>query len=218
MKKECKKCASVKDVSEYHKDKRKSDGLSPWCKVCKNQHRSAAIKKERQDKDSPASKRRRVHRLVAQAVKKGTLVKPDKCEQCDQLKMREDIEGHHADYDKVYDVEWLCRSCHTSRHVADREANLTMCPICDTKRVKMSNKTCGDLGCVKQAQVRGGKESVSSLKGKARETAERVAKDMEENGWSRTEVALLMGVSVAYVSQVLNENGFRADVDAAETK
>jgi hypothetical protein len=41
---------------------------------------------------------------------------PQPCERCG----REDTHGHHEDYSKPLDVNWLCPPCHGERH---REIN-----------------------------------------------------------------------------------------------
>ena len=50
------------------------------------------------------------NKKVTRAVKNGRLVKvPCKCGE-------DVVEGHHEDYDKPYDVIWMCRNCHTEYH------------------------------------------------------------------------------------------------------
>ena len=49
------------------------------------------------------------------AVKTGTLIKPKKCEVCEEVKP---LQGHHEDYSKPLEVIWLCTGCHAD---ADRE-------------------------------------------------------------------------------------------------
>lgn len=53
------------------------------------------------------------HHLVAQAIKKGTLVRGP-CQKCGRTDGR--IDAHHADYDKPLDVTWRCRRCHNLEH------------------------------------------------------------------------------------------------------
>lgn len=38
--KQCKKCAELKDLSEFNKDKRSKDGLSYWCRKCHNKQKN----------------------------------------------------------------------------------------------------------------------------------------------------------------------------------
>lgn len=47
------------------------------------------------------------------AVKSGKIMRPNKCGRCN---LYGKIEGHHHDYRKPLDVEWLCRSCHSLEH------------------------------------------------------------------------------------------------------
>ncbi|MGA3803743.1 hypothetical protein ACI2T7_03570 [Ralstonia nicotianae] len=59
---------------------------------------------------------KRVHGLVKAAIKKGILSRPDACSKCGSSPKTKDgrsaIQGHHADYSKPLDVEWLCPKCH----------------------------------------------------------------------------------------------------------
>jgi hypothetical protein len=49
------------------------------------------------------------HLLVAIALQKGKLIKPDKCSRCDS---QGKLLAHHTDYFKPLKVNWLCYSCH----------------------------------------------------------------------------------------------------------
>jgi hypothetical protein len=208
MKKLCYKCEGSKDVSEFHKDSRSSDGLSKNCKECKkrsdaeyrrknpeklrergaeyrrknrdeinrnrvrsrkenlaryrlreagyrdkNRDKIKAQKSEYQRKNKDAirglkreyyqtnrekimqrdseysktphaketrkisgKKRRdenplihRAHNEVARALRTGELIKPKKCEGCGKEKK---LGGHHEDYTKPLEVDWLCQLCH----------------------------------------------------------------------------------------------------------
>ena len=51
---------------------------------------------------------------VMAAVKKGTLIRPDKCEECGKSCIPH---GHHDDYTKLLDVRWLCIQCHEKWHI-----------------------------------------------------------------------------------------------------
>ncbi len=52
------------------------------------------------------------------AIKRGDLVNPGVCEQCQSTAY---VEGHHDDYSKPLDVRWLCKSCHRLWHVKNGE-------------------------------------------------------------------------------------------------
>ena len=54
---------------------------------------------------------------VRAAHHKGLLTRPSKCQRCGEAERfgtdgRSLLHGHHADYSKPLDVEWLCASCH----------------------------------------------------------------------------------------------------------
>jgi len=51
---------------------------------------------------------------VQLALKYKKIVRPDTCEKCGETGR---IEGHHADYSKPLDVQWLCQKCHKAEHM-----------------------------------------------------------------------------------------------------
>lgn len=60
----------------------------------------------------------KAHQLINKALNNGTLRKPLKCEECNKEKQ---LLGHHEDYSKPLEVNWLCYSCHTKLHNKKRE-------------------------------------------------------------------------------------------------
>lgn len=54
--------------------------------------------------------------LLANAVRKGAIIKSLSCERCNKQK---NLQGHHHDYNKPYDVEWLCFECHKNHHIKE---------------------------------------------------------------------------------------------------
>jgi hypothetical protein len=57
--------------------------------------------------------KRSAWKAVENAVCKGLLQKPKRCEACGRSVR---LDGHHADYAKPLEVEWLCPRCHTRAH------------------------------------------------------------------------------------------------------
>lgn len=56
-------------------------------------------------------------KVLQLALRMGQLARPEKCECCGQIPPpmhdgRTGIQGHHPDYSKPLDVEWLCCICH----------------------------------------------------------------------------------------------------------
>jgi len=77
--------------------------------ISKDHARYLAIQRERY----PEHKKARD--AVYDAVKKGILVKPERCEGCNKIKS---VEGHHESYEPEHwlDIEWLCKKCHRKKH------------------------------------------------------------------------------------------------------
>ena len=57
--------------------------------------------------------KRAAHFMVNNAVRDGRLSKPDRCHECGSGGR---IHGHHEDYSKPLEVDWLCPTCHQKRH------------------------------------------------------------------------------------------------------
>lgn len=47
------------------------------------------------------------------AIKRGKIIKPIFCSNCGKITP---VEGHHKNYNLPFEVQWLCRSCHTLFH------------------------------------------------------------------------------------------------------
>lgn len=63
-------------------------------------------------------KKRSVHVKVGNAIRDGYLIKQN-CEVCQTDKM---IVAHHCDYDKPYEIMWLCAQHHSDWHAENGEA------------------------------------------------------------------------------------------------
>jgi hypothetical protein len=56
----------------------------------------------------------RARTAVQNAVFSGALVRPSQCQACGKSGLK--LHGHHNDYSKPLDVEWLCAKCHGAAH------------------------------------------------------------------------------------------------------
>lgn len=56
----------------------------------------------------------RARAMVRRAVASGSLVRPDRCEQCGAVPKC--VLAHHVTYSQPLDVLWLCPSCHLKAH------------------------------------------------------------------------------------------------------
>jgi hypothetical protein len=55
--------------------------------------------------------RGRARAMMVHAITLGLIVRPDACERCGNDK--ETPQGHHYDYGRPLEVEWLCQKCHS---------------------------------------------------------------------------------------------------------
>ena len=57
--------------------------------------------------------------MVCNAVRDGRLIKPRECSRCGGTPPRRQLHGHHADYSKPLEVEWICSGCHGLEHFGE---------------------------------------------------------------------------------------------------
>ena len=136
--KTCKRCKIEKELSEFYVHKEMGDGHLSFCKSCtkkriwKYVENNADIlserernryQKRRQDplfllKRKEYQDARRTPELTrASNVCNRNLkhMKPEICEKCKERKAKQ---GHHPDYSKPFEVQWLCVRCHIRTHKA----------------------------------------------------------------------------------------------------
>lgn len=58
-------------------------------------------------------------RMLGYAVCAGMVARPDSCERCGR---QDEVEGHHYDYARPLEVEWLCPTCHRTADKARRSS------------------------------------------------------------------------------------------------
>lgn len=130
--KRCSGCHAEKPLFEFHLNKRSPDGHLQRCKECRRtlerENRAAVTEKERLffQRNPEARRRKReryaannpekaaAHKAVEKAVRAGELIKASQCEDCGA---EGPLHGHHEDYGKPLEVDWLCTYCHVE---ADR--------------------------------------------------------------------------------------------------
>lgn len=88
--------------------------------------------------------KREAHRILTQALKSYKLIRPGRCEDCGET-AREGIEpalhGHHPDYSKPLEVEWLCPRCHRARHSQGSRVDVP-----EAKRLRAEGQTLQQIG------------------------------------------------------------------------
>jgi hypothetical protein len=120
----CKECQRAYDLSRYHADP--AARLAVW-RRWRDANLAAVREYARERSRGRASNRRsrvyapdpaklRARNVLRAAVYRSAVAKPPACEGCGQLTEKPQLSGHHRDYTKPYDVEWLCPACHGERH------------------------------------------------------------------------------------------------------
>lgn len=146
---ECLKCRKIKSSVEFFSNKR--DGakrffLSNWCRECSSKrakgYRDSSTKPRKKWKPTTPvpeyvereyvrrefmrhkndTVKRLAHSRLRYAVISGRLIRPKRCSKCQKTSNR--IHGHHKDYTKPLDVEWLCHQCHTDEHSRIKKGTL----------------------------------------------------------------------------------------------
>jgi hypothetical protein len=62
--------------------------------------------------------RSRARRFLQQALKRGKIIKPVRCEDCKGKVKKLELHAHHDDYHKPLQVRWLCVACHRRADLA----------------------------------------------------------------------------------------------------
>jgi hypothetical protein len=79
--------------------------------IARNPERSREIKRRWAEKNYAKKK---TEWTLSNALRDGKIVKPKHCQKCGKAGT---VEGHHPDYHKPLEVEWLCTKCHgETRH------------------------------------------------------------------------------------------------------
>ncbi len=118
---DCQMCGAQAEVT-HHVDEnwRNNDrgNLQRLCRRCHiAHHRSKLLTAKRLARNpfrgGTRAERALVNRQLREAVYAGRINKPAECSSCGTGGR---LDGHHRDYDKPFDVVWLCRQCHANAH------------------------------------------------------------------------------------------------------
>lgn len=101
----CYYCNKYKLKSEFIKDSSRSCGMSSRCRECNKEYIKNYVK------NYEKRKKYLVRKSLQNAVISGK-VRKECCEICGNA----ESQGHHFDYDKPFDVIWLCSAHHGLIH------------------------------------------------------------------------------------------------------
>ncbi len=117
----CCTCRTEKGVADFSKARSCKDGLQSQCKKCdkayRQIHREERVGINRKYRNSNSEKTQ-AHNAVNHAVRGGKLKRSVFCEGCG---LPAETDGHHADYDELLEVDWLCKKCHIKLHQKIKE-------------------------------------------------------------------------------------------------
>lgn len=112
----CTKCKKELPLTEFHKDSRRKDGVYSQCKECKNEYKQLHkeklldLQKERRKRNKEDIKaKQKAWNKVYYALKVGKIQKPNVCELC---ACGGKLQAHHKDYNKPFEITWVCQTCH----------------------------------------------------------------------------------------------------------
>lgn len=127
----CKPCA-IKRATAWNRDhpsrraeivkqeqKRHPERMAAQRKRHRERHRAKFVE-HRKRHEARHPEKTQARRKLEDAVQKGYVSKPDICSRCLGQVPAVDLHGHHHDYSKPLDVEWLCRVCHNAEHQQER--------------------------------------------------------------------------------------------------
>ena len=133
----CFKCGKLLPLTEFYVHPQMADGHLNKCMDCtrkdvnegraarrdyyreydrrrfKDAHRKIVVAKHNQSMRARFPEKYKCRTYFGNAVRDGRILRPDSCSACGGKCIPQ---GHHADYSKPLDVQWLCRSCHGKLH------------------------------------------------------------------------------------------------------
>ncbi len=135
--KQCSICKKEKEINlvKFKPNKISKDGLTSYCRDCKQKIDRVYSRKYRQK--NPEWKKKdnkrmikngviqksvemwrkknpekyKAYKIFAEALRK-KILKKEPCIVCDEIK----VDGHHSDYSKPLDVIWICHNHHKKFH------------------------------------------------------------------------------------------------------
>lgn len=98
------------DAMRFQRDAHRREANKAYAKTDAGKRSSAKARKKWLDANP---EKRAAHVILNNRVQGGYIEKPDTCQECGAGGR---IHGHHKDYSKPLEVDWLCATCHAKRH------------------------------------------------------------------------------------------------------
>jgi hypothetical protein len=149
--KSCIHCHEEKPFTDYYRHPQMAGGRLNACKDCCKAR--AKIFRERKGRDYWRAYDFWRNHGVSNAIRAGRLVKPGNCQACDREASGRALQGHHKDYSKPLDVDWLCTKCHSAAHVKENTHTDCTCGTpehdpfsgCPAQRAECEADECGHI-------------------------------------------------------------------------
>ena len=109
-----------KKYNEGHKEEHREYMKRYQQERDKEAREAREVRRQQQIEMNPLRQQKVAYHAVEIALRAGELIKPKVCSKCGSTGR---IEGHHEDYDKPLEVEWLCSSCHRKRSREKKSKN-----------------------------------------------------------------------------------------------
>lgn len=155
----CTKCKQDKDSSEFHKDKKKVNGLTSWCKDCRNKARKKiywkdpnsgrnrtkkyreSLTKEQRYKANRNTKLKQAYGLTHEQVEEMKRLQDYKCYVCNKLESEAGSKGLVVDHNHTTGQirKLLCNPCNTALGLLNEDVSIFTSLI---NYVKEHNETC----------------------------------------------------------------------------
>ena len=105
--------AHREEISAYNRElyKKRREQILEYQRKYKKEH-PEEISEQAKRHANKHPDRRKARTLINKLIKNRKLVKPTTCSICGSI---DRIEGHHEDYSKPLEVEWLCYGCHQQK-------------------------------------------------------------------------------------------------------
>lgn len=121
----CSVCGRSLPLEQFPPEAGRNLGRKYQCFDCERERQRKSFHKRfaRGHRYKRDPKKKSAQEAFHTALRNGTVQRPQRCQDCGKLELR--LHGHHADYDKPLQVEWLCSRCHGRRHAKPVGAPLT---------------------------------------------------------------------------------------------
>ena len=106
----CAVCLQCLDIEKFHRSALvRRHNVCRWCRRITRLGNNTPGKSCKRDPVKLSARRK-----FRQAVVAGKIIKPNTCERCLSPVARHLLDGHHhKGYENPFDVQWLCRPCHS---------------------------------------------------------------------------------------------------------